>query len=248
MRATVVGLLLAATIAAATKAEEDPWAKILAARVNESGEVAYRSLAREDGKLLRQYLQRIGMVDVARLDHDAAVAFWINAYHAIVVAAVVHGEAPETVTGRARMYHWFGQNVAGARRTLDQIREVLDGYASADPRVHFAISNGTRGGPRLIATPYTADRLDAQLSAAARRFVNDADKNHGEPANRRVDLSRLFTWYRADFEAEAGTLVRFLRPLAERAELASALISDDVEIRYLPFDWRLNAAPGERLK
>ncbi len=252
MRALCAVLLLAAAVAAAAAAaaegEEDPWAKILAARVNESGEVAYRTLAREDGRLLRRALDRMASVDLAALDHDAAVAFWINAYHTTLVAAVVHGETPESLAGRARMYHWFGVKVGGSHHTLDEIREVLNGYGSRDPRVHLAISNGTRGGPRLIATPYAPEHLDAQLAAAARRFVNDVDHNYVDSINQRLALSRLFAWYAADFEAAAGTLVKFLRSLAERRDLVAALAPENVEIRYLPFDWRLNAAPGERIK
>jgi hypothetical protein len=249
MRALCAVLLLAAAFAAAgAEGEEDPWAKILATRVNESGEVAYRTLSREDGRLLRRALDRMASLDVASLDHDAAVAFWINAYHTTLVAAVVHGETPETLAGRARMYHWFGAKVGGSHHTLDEIREVLNGYASKDPRVHLAVSNGTRGGPRLIATSYVPEHLDAQLAAAARRFVNDVDHNYVDSIQQRLALSRLFAWYLADFEAAAGTVVKFIRPLAERRDLVAALVPENVEIRYLPFDWRLNAAPGERIK
>ena len=83
---------------------------------------------------------------------------------------------------------------------------------------------------------------------AARRFVNDVDHNYVDSINQRLALSRLFAWYLADFEAAAGTLVKFLRPLAERRDLVAALVPENVEIRHLPFDWRLNAAPGERIK
>ena len=86
------------------------------------------------------------------------------------------------------------------------------------------------------------------MASAARRFVNDVDRNYVDSIHQRLELSRLFSWYRADFEAAAGSLVKFLRPLAESERLSAALASDDVDIRYLAFDWRLNAAPGERIK
>jgi hypothetical protein len=247
MRALCALLVLAVATALAAERDEDPWAKILAARVNESGEVAYRTLAQEDGRLLRRVFDRMSAVDVGGLDRDGAVAFWINAYHATVIAAVLHGETPETLAGRARMYHWFREKVGGTRRTLDEIREVLNGYAAADPRIHLAISNGTRGGPRFLATPYVPDHLDAQLALAARRFVNDIDHNYVNSIHQHLDLSRLFSWYLADFEAAGSTLVKYLRPLAERRDLVAALELEHVEVRFLPFDWRLNAAPGERI-
>jgi hypothetical protein len=57
----------------------------------------------------------------------------------------------------------------------------------------------------------------------------------------------LFSWYLVDFEAAGGTLVKYLRPLAECRDLLAALELEHVEVRFLPFDWRLNAAPGERI-
>jgi hypothetical protein len=233
---------------AAAESSEDAWARILHARVRERGEVAYRSLARDDAALLQEALRNFAATVPKTLEHDAAVAFWINAYHAMVIAAVLHGESPETVSSRARMYHWFGQKIAGARRTLDELRAILNDYASADPRIHLAISNGARGSPALAAEPYTAERLDTQLAAAARRFVNDPDRYRADSANGRIELSRLFAWYRTDFEHEAGSLVEFLRPLATRDDLLEVLEVPELKVRYRPFDWRLNAAPGEQPK
>jgi len=247
LRAFVLFVLTVPALAAA-ESFEDAWAKILRARVRDDGEVAYRSLQRDDGALLQEVLRGFAGTIPKPLEHDAAVAFWINAYHAMVVAAVLHGESPETVSSRARMYHWFGQKVAGVRRTLDELRAILNDYASADPRIHLAISNGARGSPALASEPYTADHLDAQLAAAARRFVNDPERYRADPADGRIELSRLFAWYRTDFEHEAGSLVEFLRPLATRDDLLEVLGVPDLRVRYHPFDWRLNAAPGERPK
>ena len=237
--------LLGARLAAAAEPDAGDWARILAARVNAAGEVAYRTLEAADEKALERHLDTLAGVDPKKLGRDAAVAFWLNAYHALAIAAVLHGERPTIVTSRARMYHWYARKIAGQRRMLDDVRVVLNAYASVDPRIHLAIANGTRGGPRLAAVPYTADGLDAELAAAARRFVNDAEKNRVERAGRRVELSRLFDWYRSDFEREAGSLQQFLAPLAAPGELREALDQTEIQVHYLPFDWRLNAAPGE---
>lgn len=227
---------------------KDRWSSLLAKRVTQSGEVAFRSLIREDRALLAEVLAGLGESPAERLDHDTAVAFWINAYHALVLAAVVHGESPETVTGRARMYHWFGEKIAGKRRTLDDLRAILNGYASADPRIHLAVSNGTRGAPAFIGEPYVAERLDAQLVRAARRFVNDPERNIADPTAGRLELSRVFAWYHADFEREAGSMVEFLRSWATRPDLREVLDAVNLTLRYRPFDWHLNAAPGEQPK
>ena len=238
--------LVFATIATAGEPADDPWATILAKRVNASGEIAYRSLEREDGALFARVLAGLAEVDAKGLDHDHAVAFWINAYHALVIAAVVHGERPETVAERARMFHWFGERISGARRTRDDVRTILNGYARADPRIHLAISNGTRGGPPLVAEPYAGERLDDQLARAASRFVNAPEYNFVDSGRKRLELSRLFAWYRGDFERKADSLEKFLQPFAMRQDLRDALDATNFSVHYLPFDWRLNAAAAER--
>jgi Protein of unknown function, DUF547 len=247
-RAFLVLTALMRGIAAAADAVDDPWAEILAARVERNGEVAYRSLKQNDGVRFEDVLHRLAAARPEKLERDGAVAFWLNAYHAMVVAAVLRGESPETVASRARMYHWFGEKVGGARRTLDDVRAILDAYASADPRIHLAVSNGTRGGPALAAEPYTAGRLDSQLAAAARRFVNDPERYRADSASGRIELSRIFAWYRSDFDHEAGSVEEFLRPLATRDDLLEVLGVPELKVRYRPFDWRLNAQPGERPK
>ena len=239
---------LARCLSASAEPTTDPWAEILRARVNEKGEVAYRSIERIDRARLDEALRRLASVEPEKLDHDRAVAFWLNAYHTMIVAAVLRGESPETVASRARMYHWFGQRVGGARRTLDDVRAILGRYASADPRIHLAISNGTRGGPALATEAYVEDRLDSQLAAAARRFVNDPERYAANPAKRRLEVSRLFAWYQDDFDHEAGSLAEFLRPLATRDDLLEVLSVPELEVRYRTFDWRLNVQPDERPK
>lgn len=246
-RSFAAAVALGASLAAAAPARRDAWTAILATRVSAAGEVAYRSLARHDRARFEGFLHGLETADAARFDHDQAVAFWLNAYHAMVVAAVLRGERPETVEARARMYHWFGLPIAGEHRTLDGIRAILNRYAAADARIHLAICDGTRGGPRMPREPYDPDRLDAQLAFAVRRFVDDPEKNHVAPSGH-VEASRVFDWYRRDFEHESGTVAEFLRSWATNPDLRRALGGEAPVIDFAEYDWSLNAAANERPK
>ena len=235
-------ILLSAVIGlAAEPASEDPWQALLHARVTERGGVTYGTIGAEDRARLDRVLAQLAAQDIAKLDRDRAVAFWLNAYHAMVLAAVVQGERPTTMAGRARMYHWFHKPIAGYRLTLDDVRFILNGFASKDPLIHLAIYDATRSGPGLAREPYRAEELDAQLVAATRRFVNDPAKVRVDAASGRIGLSKILEWYRADFERDAGTMPPFLRQYAEREELVRALAQPVVGTESLPFDWRLDA-------
>lgn len=192
MKIAIAFLLLVALPAAASGPENSDWAEILRLRVNAAGEVSYRKVATFDGNRLQRYLKSVAAVDPERMDRDERVAFWINAYNAAVLYAVLQGESPETLSSRARMYHWFRVEIAGVERTLDDIHGILARYASLDSRIYFALCDGTRGGPRLALQPYQGNELDAELASAVREFVNDARRNRFDSPRRHVDLSRVF--------------------------------------------------------
>ena len=242
MKRFLGALLVAATVFAAEPTPvptEDPWTRVLLDRVTEGGDVDYARFANEDRARLDRMLAEIAGKDVGPMDRDHAIAFWLNAYHAMVMAAILHGENPATISGRARLYHWFHLTIASYRLALDDVRFILNGFASKDPRIHLAIYDGTRSGPKLAREPYRAGELDRQLAEAARRFVNDSRNFRIKTDVGRVALSRIFEWHRADFEREAGTLARFLQQYAQDAELARALASPVVGFESLTYDWRL---------
>jgi hypothetical protein len=217
----------------------DPWTGLLLDRVTDGGDVAYGRFTTEDRARLDRVLAELAKQEVGPLDRDHAVAFWLNAYHATVIAAVLHGESPTTITGRARLYHWFHLTLAGYRLALDDVRFILNGFASKDPRIQLAIYDATRSGPKLAREPYRAEQLDRQLVDATRRFVNDSRNFQVKPDVGRVALSRIFEWHRSDFEREAGTLARFLQLYAQDSGLVAALQSPVVGFESLPYDWRL---------
>lgn len=247
-RAIVAALLLLGTLLLAEAGAREPialdgWEEITGSRVDEHGRVAYRSIALYDAERLDRALAALAAVDLAGRSREEIVAFWLNAYNLAVVAAVVKGERPETLRGRARLYSWFRVEVAGAPRTIDSIGAELVRFAAEEPRIRFALCNGARGAPRLAATPWEAGTLAKALARAARAFVRD-------PLRNRIDaeppaLSALFRWYRTEFEREAGTLTAFVAALAPRAVRPRLLEPPGREPEFLPFDWRLNAAPGE---
>lgn len=239
-------LWLCAAPAAGAEPLDDLWGEVLRARVNMDGEVAYRSIATWDRERLTRYVTSLRAVEPGEMSRDDALAFWINAYNALVVFAVIHGESPETVESRARLYHWFPVEIAGASRTLDEIHAILARYAAGDPRIHFVLCNGGRSAPRLAAEPLEGKRLDAQLAAAARRFVTDEARNRFDAVKGRAEVSSLFDWYRGDFERTGGSLTAWLAKRVSQRDAARLLSDGKMEVSFLAFDWTLNAASKER--
>ena len=85
------------------------------------------------------------------------------------------------------------------------------------------------------------EAIDAQLDLATRSFVNSDVSREDQ----RLVCSRLFKWYRRDFDAEGGLTAFWLRYLDDgpaRQALANAATP---RVEFRPWDWSLHRPAGE---
>jgi Protein of unknown function, DUF547 len=100
--------------------------------------------------------------------------------------------------------------------------------------VHFAINCGARSCPPVGV--YHAETIDAELDRATRGFVNA----EVSLADGRIVCSRLFKWYRRDFDAAGGLpafLLRYLDDGPARRALADGATP---RVGFRPWDWSLH--------
>ena len=77
--------------------------------------------------------------------------------------------------------------------------------------------------------------LELQLAA-------DALSERGtriDAANNTLYLSKLFDWFKGDFEYKSGSVLNFIKPYLNEKTLA--FLQRDPQIAYLDYDWALNA-------
>jgi hypothetical protein len=108
-----------------------------------------------------------------------------------------------------------------------------------DPRYHFAISCGAASCPPIGV--YRAAAVDAQLDRAARGFVNQ----EVTLAGRRLACSRIFKWYRRDFEEAGGLRAFLLHHLDEGAPRAALQAGAPACEIFPPYHWTLQHPPAE---
>jgi len=222
------------------------WERLLATYVDDRGRVAYARLQDNDVAALGAYLAALATAEPQRLPDGEQIALWINAYNAGIVAAVLQGESAESLIGRGKLFKVWKFEVAGKRRTLDEIEHKILRAQFAEPRIHFAIVCASTSCPRLRSEAYTSSRLDAQLEDQARAFLNDSTRNRFDPTAGTAELSKIFDWFRGDFERD-GTLLHFVaRYVADTDVRAWLRTADRIDVRHLDYDWSLNVQPGER--
>jgi hypothetical protein len=147
---------------------------------------------------------------------EDGLAYWLNAYNALVLQQVVDGY-PYLESVRqpwlGRFFWGRAWPVGGERLTLWALEHRILHGEYADPRIHFALFNGTRGGPRLDGAHFQPEYLDAQLNDASRRFM--ADKHHVRLEGDTVHLARVFDTARDDLlaalpEGRRGSVLQFV--------------------------------------
>ena len=205
-------------------------------------------------------LQHVGLADLA--GRPARLAFWVNVYNALVLHAIVALGIRRSVHELPLFFMRVSYLVGGFRLSLDDIehgvlranqrRHVppfrpfgrLDPRGAlaldrVDPRIHFALNCGAQSCPPVGV--YRAQAIDQQLDLAARNFINQTVTLDGAG---RITCSKIFRWYRDDFDA-AGGLVPFLLRYLDEGPARQALAEPAPRLRWTSYHWTLAHEPVE---
>ena len=227
--------------------------------------VYYRALKVERGRL-DGYVSGLATATVDPAPRNEQIAFWLNAYNAIVLQTVIDHYP---IAGKSREYparsirqipgafERVPHRVAAKMVTLDQIEQtILPAYH--DARVFLALGRGAAGSGRLRSEAYTASRLEPQLAEDASECLNHEQCVDVDREANAVKVSAIFSWREQDFVtayADKASAVFSTRSPIERAVLAFVdprLLSSEREfvakntfkVEYIPFDWDLNDLTG----
>ncbi len=193
----------------------------------------------QDRPALKQYLGALASVGEGEFEawtREQRMAFLINAYNAFTVEKILM-RYPDL-----RSIWDFGRifsnpfrdaffQLLGAPASLDTIEHELLRKRYRDPRIHYAVNCASIGCPMLREEAYVAARLGQQLEEQALRFLSDRSRNRY--ADGRLEVSRIFDWFREDFEPRDEYFLRYAQALGIPAGAKPALV-------FLEYDWSLN--------
>lgn len=208
---------------------------------------------------LKAYLDTLSAVSAASYgswSRPQQLAFLINAYNAFTVELILT-RYPELKSikdlGSFVQSPWkkkFAQ-LLGQERSLDEIEHDMIRAPGVfdDPRIHVAVVCASIGCPMLRSEAFFAERLDAQLDDALRRFLSDRSRNRFGVGTATLSVSKIFDWYRKDFERGYKGYDSLQTLFARHADALGATPQAQTEIRagryklaYLDYDWSLNDA------
>lgn len=192
----------------------------------------------------RSYLGQLDRVDPDSLSTEREqLAFWLNAYNAFAIQGILDGYSPRPYVGWYRYFKVRTYAVGGRKYTLSDIEHEILRMRFHEPRIHFAIVCASASCPSLSSGVFRADQLDYQLEQAARAFINDPSRNRFDRERKIASLSMIFKWFTEDFEAQAGSLQKYLGRYVADQDLARDLETTPYRIEFLDYDWSLNGIP-----
>ncbi len=190
---------------------------------------------------------------------DQRFAFWINAYNAFTIQ-LIRDEGPvKSIKDLGGFFSspWekkfipmpaFDPEKKNKKITLDEIEHELLRPVFKDARVHAAINCASMGCPPLRATAFSAEGLNEQLEDQVGVWLSDPTRNQVSPSGGKIRVSKIFDWFKEDFgkkdEAVAKWIAAHVKDDAVRAALRAA--AKDIDVKYLDYDWKVNAQNGKR--
>ncbi len=243
-----------------------PYARALYEHVNELGFVDYAGLKRDRDDLdaFASLLAGLDPADYSSWSEPEKIAFWINAYNALTLVAIIDHYPIEPSALRSVMYPrnsirqipgvWkkLQFRILGEPITLDRIEHEVLRVEFDEPRIHMALVCAAVSCPPLRNEPFDGARLDEQFEDQTLRFLADPGKFRIDENNGRVYLSPIFDWFGDDFVSKYGNGNRFPdRKNSQRAVLEfviphlgdaerAFIERDEFSIDFLDYDWTLN--------
>jgi len=210
--------------------------ELLRVNVDENGRINYAAF--ENSKDFKDYLRSLEAADISELNTNDKLAFYINAYNATVIKNVLNHlpiTSPMDIDG---FFNKIKHKVAGKEMTLDELEHQR--VLTIEPVLsHFGLVCAAISCPILINKAYEGATVYHQLEDNASLFLNDIQKNRLDKKNNILYLSELFKWFRKSFEDRFGSLVETAKHFLNEKDKIF-LDENEVEIKFVPYNWQLN--------
>lgn len=214
--------------------QHNAFSKVLTKHVSNQGWVNYDQLVDEKSSVSDYLAFLSNNVPKESASKDVKLSFYINLYNAATLFLVVDNYPVQSIKDIGGLFQspfklkfiLLGEEIY----SLDDIEKGIL-IPINEPRIHFAINCASYSCPKLLSEAFEASTLDSQLEKVTKEFINS---NENKITSSLLQLSKIFQWYKSDFETDNQTLIDFLNQYSNIKILPNAKIS------YQSYNWDLN--------
>ena len=191
-------------------------------------------------------IEYIGKTEFDTWSREQQIAFLINAYNALTIKLILTEYPVDSIKDYGGFivnspWHRNFFTLFGKDSTLNIIEHDFLRKQYKEPRLHFVLVCASRSCPPLINEAYVADKLEQQFTDATTNFLRDSERNRFNTENNKIEISKIFKWYKKDFITSAGSVNAYVAPLmTDDAALQTLIANKETKIKFLEYDWSLN--------
>ena len=185
------------------------------------------------------YLSSIENARVTSLPADEQLAFWINAYNALVIRNVLDNPGMKRPTDVKGFFDGKKFKAAGRMVTLNDIENKIIRPQFKEPLIHFGLVCAARSCPPLLPKAYTGATVRRLLADNARAYLA-SQYNGYDRAKNTLTLSKIFEWYKEDFGGDAG-IRRFAKEYGTREMKEGLAAAPNAKLAFMEYDWTINS-------
>jgi hypothetical protein len=228
--------------------DHSDWQQFLTNHVSEDSNrtvrVGYGSVSALDHEMLNAYIKALSAKTISNYPRHEQLAFWINLYNALTVKVILDHYPVQSIKQIDISPGWFSSGpwgkklvlVEGKDLSLDDIEHRILRPIWKDPRIHYAVNCASVGCPDLRQRAYSGAEIEAELTQAAKRYVNH--ERGVVVVNNEVRVSSIYDWFEADFGgSEMAVLDHIRRYAGDDLKIELENITD---ISGYHYDWALN--------
>jgi hypothetical protein len=196
-----------------------------------------------DMTALNAIVSTFAALPISTLSRSEQFCVWANLYNALTIQVVLSRFPVRSIrdikSNPLALGPWKDKRISveGARLSLDDIEHNILRKQWRDPRVHYSVNCASIGCPNLQRRGWRAETLDADLTSAARAYVN-SPRGVRMSAPNQIRVSSIYNWFKVDFGNNDAGILAHLRQYANPALLsqlaAARIVGND-------YDWAINS-------
>ena len=198
-----------------------------------NGLVDYSAIKSNSAKL-NALVKYVGSASLANASKQEKKAFYINAYNVLVINQIIKNYPVKSPMDVAGFFDKNKHKVAGESLALNDLENKKLRAVYKDSRLHFVLVCAAISCPTIANYAYKPATLEQQLNARTRLALNSTSFIRVKSADKKVLISEIFKWYKADFTNETGTLTAYLN------KYRKTKVPVGYKIAYYTYNWTLN--------
>lgn len=223
----------------AANLDHSAWDGLLKKYVDERGLVDYGGLKNNaaDLAILDGYLADFAKVPKKAAKGDDYAAAATNAYNAFAIRDMITAYPTKSIMKENNAFTKKTHLIAGKMVSLDEI-EKKNVLPVIGWKGHGIVVCCAMSCPPLQRFAYTGKDLDEQVDIAFTAWMGRSDLNQYFPDKNAVKISKIYDWYKDDFQEGPGTrkILATYAPEKDKAFLSGT----DYKIGFLKYNWDLN--------